>query len=387
MSRQKNIMDFGHIPVLPRQTVGLLTGERQGRCRVIDCTLGCGGHSALILKKLPEALLLGIDRDADALARAEKALAFADGRVRFAQSDFASIKTVAQAAGWDDGVDMILLDLGVSSPQIDDPQRGFSFRYEGPLDMRMDKRSELTASRVLNTYSERELDRIFREYGELRESRRLARAIVEERAKAPFERTSEFARLCDSVLKRYLRKNAPPAPTLCFQALRIEVNDELGQLERALEDAVGLLNPKGRIAVISFHSLEDRIVKHFFQSMAETCKWSAGVSGLHLRMEAETGNPDKKAGHGGRRRTPVQSEVGMCETESCGKDLTIYRYKERDDEHLYKITERRFGNDRHIKTAPAGQKTVVFCLCGKSHIDVFLHFRSRDLPCHVQCKD
>ena len=113
----------------------------------------------------------------------------------------------------------------------------------------------------------------------------------------------------------------------------------------------------------------------------------AGVSGLHLRMEAETGNPDKKAGHGGRRRTPVQSEVGMCETESCGKDLTIYRYKERDDEHLYKITERRFGNDRHIKTAPAGQKTVVFCLCGKSHIDVFLHFRSRDLPCHVQCKD
>ena len=163
MSRLKNIMDFGHIPVLPRQTVGLLTGERQGRCRVIDCTLGCGGHSALILKKLPEALLLGIDRDADALARAEKALAFADGRVRFAQSDFASVKTVAQAAGWDDGVDMILLDLGVSSPQIDDPQRGFSFRYEGPLDMRMDKRSELTASRVLNTYSDRELDRIFRE--------------------------------------------------------------------------------------------------------------------------------------------------------------------------------------------------------------------------------
>lgn len=295
MSEQKNIMDFGHIPVLPRQTVGLLTGERQGRCRVIDCTLGCGGHSALILKKLPEALLLGIDRDADALARAEKALAFADGRVRFAQSDFASVKTVAQAAGWDDGVDMILLDLGVSSPQIDDPQRGFSFRYEGPLDMRMDKRSELTASRVLNTYSERELDRIFREYGELRESRRLARAIVEERAKAPFERTSEFARLCDSVLKRYLRKNAPPAPTLCFQALRIEVNDELGQLERALEDAVGLLNPKGRIAVISFHSLEDRIVKHFFQSMAETCKCPPGcpvcICGWKRKLEILTRKP------------------------------------------------------------------------------------------------
>lgn len=276
MSGDDGKMDYIHVPVLAKQTVDLLTGDRSGCCRLIDGTLGCGGHSSLILKKLPEALLLGIDRDADALRRAEQALVFADGRVRFVKSEFARIREAAEAAGWDDGVDMILLDIGVSSPQIDDPGRGFSFRYEGPLDMRMDRTAALTASRVLNTYSEKELERIFRVYGEVRESRRLARAVVEDRQKTPFEKTSDFARLCDHVLKRFSRKNAPPAPTLCFQALRIEVNDELGQLERALKDSVDLLNPGGRLAVISFHSLEDRIVKHFFQEMAEECKCPPG---------------------------------------------------------------------------------------------------------------
>ena len=276
MKTQDQRADYGHIPVLPQQTVELLTGTRQGTCRIIDGTLGCGGHSALLLRKLPQAELLGIDRDADALARAEKVLAFADGRIRLMQSDFASVRSAAQSAGWDDGVDMILLDLGVSSPQIDDPERGFSFRHEGPLDMRMDRRSPLTASRVLNTYPEQELARIFREYGELREANRLARAVVAERRLAPFETTGAFARLCERVLHRAVRKNAPPAPTLCFQALRIEVNDELGQLRKALQDALALLKPKGRIAVISFHSLEDRIVKQFFQSMAESCKCPPG---------------------------------------------------------------------------------------------------------------
>ena len=276
MNAQNRVADYGHIPVLPHQTVELLVGDRHGACRIIDATLGCGGHSALLLKKLPEALLLGIDRDADALARAGKRLAFADGRVRLVQSDFASLANVAKAAGWNDGVDLILLDLGVSSPQIDDPQRGFSFRHEGPLDMRMDKRSPLTASRILNTYSERELERIFREYGELREARHLARAIVKERQHCPFETTGAFAHLCDRVMRRSMRKNAPPAPTLCFQALRIEVNDELGQLRKVLEDALPLLHSEGRIAVISFHSLEDRIVKQYFQSMAETCKCPPG---------------------------------------------------------------------------------------------------------------
>ena len=266
MKTQDQKADYGHIPVLPQQTVELLTGTRQGACRIIDGTLGCGGHSALLLRKLPQAELLGIDRDADALARAEKVLAFAAGRVRLVQTDFASIRSAAQSAGWNDGVDMILLDLGVSSPQIDDPERGFSFRHEGPL----------TASRVLNTYPEQELARIFREYGELREANRLARAVVEERGVAPFETTGSFARLCDRVLRRAVRKNAPPPPTLCFQALRLEVNDELGQLRKGLEDALALLKPKGRLAVISFHSLEDRIVKQFFQDMAALCKCPPG---------------------------------------------------------------------------------------------------------------
>ena len=129
MKTQDQKADYGHIPVLPQQTVELLTGTRQGACRIIDGTLGCGGHSALLLRKLPQAELLGIDRDANALARAEKVLAFAAGRVRLVQTDFASIRSAAQSAGWNDGVDMILLDLGVSSPQIDDPERGFSFRH------------------------------------------------------------------------------------------------------------------------------------------------------------------------------------------------------------------------------------------------------------------
>ena len=276
MSSTATLADYGHIPVLPRRTVELLAGDRQGACRIIDGTLGCGGHSALLLRKLPEAMLLGIDRDGDALARAKQVLSFAKERVRLVRSDFASIRTVADEVSWSDGVDLILLDLGVSSPQIDDPERGFSFRHEGPLDMRMDQRAPLTASRVLNTYSECELERVFREYGELREAKYLARAVAEERKVSPFETTGDFAHLCDRVLRRSVRKGAPPAPTLCFQALRIEVNDELGQLRKVLEDALALLKPKGRIAVISFHSLEDRIVKQFFQSMAETCKCPPG---------------------------------------------------------------------------------------------------------------
>lgn len=136
----------------------------------------------------------------------------------------------------------------------------------------MDRNSPLTASRVLNTYEEEALERIFREYGELRESRFLARAIVSRRKTRPFSTTEEFAALCDEVLRRNFRKGGPPAPTLCFQALRIEVNDELGQLERALQSALELLKEGGRLCVISFHSLEDRIVKQFMNSMAEKCK-------------------------------------------------------------------------------------------------------------------
>ncbi len=267
---------FSHIPVLASQTVALLTnGKTSGKFDLIDGTLGRGGHSALVLRQNPEARLLGLDRDPEAIARSRENLAFAADRITLIQSDFASVGRAAKQAGWT-GADAVLLDIGVSSPQIDDPKRGFSFRSNGPLDMRMDNGAQLTAARVLNTYDERSLERIFREYGELREARFLARAVVERRVAKPFETTFQFAEVCEGVLKRSVRRGAPPAPTLCFQALRIEVNDELGQLEKALEAATELLNPGGVLAVISFHSLEDRIVKHFMNDMALKCKCPPG---------------------------------------------------------------------------------------------------------------
>ena len=263
---------FTHIPVLPQETVQYLTGGRtSGKFRLIDCTLGRGGHSSMVLRQNPDAELLALDRDAEAIIQSAKVLEFAAERTVAIQCDFAGMKEAAEKISWKE-CDAILMDLGVSSPQIDDPGRGFSFRFNGPLDMRMDSSSPLTASRVLNTYEEEDLERIFRVYGELRESRYLARAIVAQRKTHPFSTTAEFASLCDQVLRRGFRKGGPPAPTLCFQALRIEVNDELGQLERALHSALEMLKPGGRLCVISFHSLEDRIVKQFMNSMAEKCK-------------------------------------------------------------------------------------------------------------------
>ena len=264
--------EWTHIPVLAEETVKLLTGGRtSGAFHMIDCTLGCGGHSALVLHQNPDAEILALDRDPQAIVRGAAALEFAAERVFLRQTDFAGMKEAAAAVGWD-RADAVLMDLGVSSPQIDDPKRGFSFRFDGPLDMRMDTSSTLTASRVLNTYAPAELERVFREYGEIREARQLARAVAEARQNRPLETTFQLAALCDRVLRKGLRKNGPPAPTLCFQALRIEVNDELGQLRKALETALEMLTPGGILAVISFHSLEDRIVKHFMAEMAEKCK-------------------------------------------------------------------------------------------------------------------
>ena len=209
-----------HIPVLAAETVKLLTGGRtSGAFHMIDCTLGCGGHSALVLRQNPDAEILALDRDPQAIVRGAAALEFAAERVFLRQTDFAGMKQAAEDIGWEKA-DAILMDLGVSSPQIDDPKRGFSFRFDGPLDMRMDSSSPLTASRLLNTAPAPELEKIFREYGEIREARQLANAVVEARKVKPLETTFEFAALCDKVLRRGARKNGPPAPTLCFQALR-----------------------------------------------------------------------------------------------------------------------------------------------------------------------
>ncbi len=265
---------FKHLPVLYREVLEYLMVFK-GPCRIIDGTLGGGGHSSLILKANEQAELLGIDRDGDALERAGENLMFAGGRVSLRRGNFSELADFAKEKAWD-SVDAILLDVGVSSPQIDDSKRGFALRLDGPLDMRMDKRSQITASRILNRRPETELARIFYEYGEERRSRRLARAIVERRETKPFERTLEFAGFCESVLGKS-RPGKLPAPTKCFQALRIAVNDELGELERALAAAVPLLKSGGRLAVISFHSLEDRIVKEFFREQAESCVCPPGL--------------------------------------------------------------------------------------------------------------
>ncbi len=264
---------FKHLPVLYREVLEYLTFD--GPCRIIDGTLGCGGHSSLILEANPQAELLGIDRDGDALERARENTRFAEKRIKIIRANFSELASSANETGWD-SVDAILLDVGVSSPQIDDSKRGFALRLDGPLDMRMDKRSQVTASRILNYRSEAELADIFYYYGEERRSRRLARAIVERREEKPFERTLEFAEFCESVLGKS-RPGKLPTPTKCFQALRIAVNEELDELKTALEAAVPLLKKGGRLAVICFHSLEDRIVKEFFREQSASCICPPGM--------------------------------------------------------------------------------------------------------------
>ena len=259
-----------HIPVLPDETIDCVMPWTSGAVRVIDGTVGYGGHSSLILKKNPEALLLGIDRDKGALAFSKERLAFAGNRVQLAYGNFSTLAERAAEIGWNK-VDSILLDIGVSSPQIDTPERGFSFRFEAPLDMRMDRSSRLTAADGVNTYSGEELTRIFREYGEIREAKKLANAILREREAEAITTCGKLAEICEKALGKPGRRTGPPAPTLPFQAIRIEVNGELDELEQALESAVNLLNPGGRLSVITFHSLEDRIVKRAFKELECDC--------------------------------------------------------------------------------------------------------------------
>ena len=263
-----------HIPVLAREVVGHLSSVKPLE-RMIDGTLGNGGHTRMMLEQNPQLHVLGIDRDSAALERAEKNLAEFGDRFTAVHGEFADLDILAKEHDWD-SVDAVLLDIGVSSPQIDDPSRGFSFRNDGPLDMRMDRTGKLTASRVVNMYAEEDLAKIFYEYGELRESRQLARAIVQARELKPLATTAELAAVCDKVLRKK-RPGELPSPTRVFQALRIEVNGELKQLESGLLAAENILRAGGRLAVISFHSLEDRIVKNFFREAAKECICPPGL--------------------------------------------------------------------------------------------------------------
>ena len=250
-----------HKPVLLDEISNYLKPEPKSL--LIDGTVGLGGHAATLLPRvLPGGRLLGIDRDAANLERARERLSGFGDAVVLVHDSYANVRTHAYAHGFTH-VDAILLDLGFSSVHVDDPDRGFSFQNDGPLDMRYDQSQPLTAGELVNTWSEDELARIFRQYGEEVNARPIAHSIVRSRAKMPFTRTVQLAELIAG-LKRHHGKTHPA--TKVFQALRIAVNDEFGELERVLPECVNLLKPGGRLAIISFHSLEDRIIKQFFKS-------------------------------------------------------------------------------------------------------------------------
>lgn len=252
-----------HEPVLYHEVLKWLVPAPTGR--YIDSTVGAGGHAWGILEaSRPGGRLLGIDADPKALEIARERLAGFGDRVILVHANFDSLEAIAPAHGFD-AVDGILMDLGLSSIQLADATRGFSFQEEGPLDMRFDPRRSQTAADLVNTLPVDELADILWRYGEERYARRIARAIE---AARPIHTTRELVTIIERVVPR--RGKVHPA-TRAFQALRIATNDELGALERALPQAVNLLKPGGRLVVISFHSLEDRIVKHFFREAARSC--------------------------------------------------------------------------------------------------------------------
>lgn len=269
------IRTFDHIPVLKDAVLEYLTFAPDRPARLVDGTVGGGGHSAMLLERYPKLELIGIDRDDMALKAAKEKLSFAGSRVRLERGNYADLAAIAVEKDWDQ-LDGILLDIGVSSPQLDIPERGFSWRNDAVLDMRMDRRSELTAGRWLNRTGEAEMARVFREYGEIRRAGALAKKAVEMREVKPFAMTSDLVALSDAVLGR-AKPGQLPHPTLVFQAVRIAVNDELKQLSTGLRAGCGILAPGGRIAVISFHSLEDRIVKNFFREESTQCICPPGL--------------------------------------------------------------------------------------------------------------
>ncbi len=257
-----------HVPVLAdevRQLLAIEPGET-----VVDATFGAGGHAALLAADLRgEGRLIAIDRDPTARAYFDRFRKQTGSQGRFLRGDFSIV--LEQLADNGARADAILFDLGVSSMQIDRPERGFSYAADAPLDMRMDSSADYSARELVNEASERELMRIFRQYGEERYAKQIARAIVRRRRVQPFERTGELVETIKAAIPAPARFGDGHPAKRVFQALRIAVNDELNALEDALPAAVDLLNPGGRLAVISFHSLEDRIVKRFLRDQERGC--------------------------------------------------------------------------------------------------------------------
>ncbi|GAB4149590.1 MAG: 16S rRNA (cytosine(1402)-N(4))-methyltransferase RsmH [Planctomycetota bacterium] len=253
-----------HVPVLKAETLDLLD-LRPGMV-VVDGTVGAGGHALAIAEAIgPDGVVLGLDRDSEILARAREFVCGAQARIELFHLVSSEMEKALSAAG-QDGCDAVLLDLGVSSLQLDMPERGFSFMADGPLDMRMDALSGPTAADWLASVPEPDLARILFEYGGERHARRIARAIVEARKRAPILRTSQLAEIVVRAVPPPARRGRIHAATRTFQAVRIAVNDELGELDRTLDAARRCLRPGGRLCAISFHSAEDRKVKRFLKS-------------------------------------------------------------------------------------------------------------------------
>ncbi|HVC76520.1 MAG TPA: 16S rRNA (cytosine(1402)-N(4))-methyltransferase RsmH [Candidatus Micrarchaeaceae archaeon] len=255
-----------HQPALSQEVIELL--QPAPGAVAIDCTVGQAGHARLILERIiPGGRLLGIDRDPEAVKAAEAALVeFATSAV-IAHGRFSDLGAIAERAGFG-GADLILFDFGISSTQLDAPERGFSFRGEGPLDMRMDVTNELTAERIVNTFEPSEIERILRSYGEERWARRIVQFIVRRR---PLRTTRDLAQAVEAAIPRQAWPRDINVATRTFQGLRIAVNSELAEIEAGLQAALMTLKPGGRMATISFHSLEDRLVKSFFNVESKDC--------------------------------------------------------------------------------------------------------------------
>ena len=260
---------FSHVSVLLRECIEALNIKPDGI--YVDCTTGGGGHSLEIVKRLTAGgRLIAIDRDEDALRAAGERLADYADRVTFVHSNYAILQSVLADLGIPKA-DGVLADLGVSSYQLDTAERGFSYMQDAPLDMRMDRKQPLSARDVVNTYSEEELRRILYDYGEEKFARNIAANIVKRRSERPIETTLELAELVKGSMPKAAREGGHHPAKRTFQAIRIEVNAELSSIPPALDAAVHALNPGGRVAVITFHSLEDRLVKQKFAALSSGC--------------------------------------------------------------------------------------------------------------------
>ena len=261
-------MEFAHKSVLLDETIEGLKIKPDGI--YLDGTLGGGGHSSEICRRLSGGRLIGIDQDAEAIAAATERLEPFREKVILVRDNYCNAPAVVKSLGLE-GVDGIVLDLGVSSYQLDNVERGFSYRYDTALDMRMDTRQSLSAKEIVNEYPERELYRIIRDYGEDQFAKNIAKHIAAARKDRPIETTGELNELIKAAIPAKMRANGGHPSKRTFQAIRIECNHELDVLKNSLDELIGLLNPGGRICIITFHSLEDRIVKSAFRKNENPC--------------------------------------------------------------------------------------------------------------------